>query len=403
MSDRHGRHREPSDAITLEPVPLPAPAPGPRRERRPRPERASRRSKAGRPIAPLALVVIAVLLAIPVSVWAYYRLAYVVTRNAQVKGHITQVGAQLDGVVTNVNVYAGQRVHAGDELARFEDHQLRATLQRSQSRLEKASRELEVEQLAIQHEALRLGGSAQEAAARTEAARARVVAARSQADEAAAKFKQVQMLSERGLTSADELRTAESQQRTAAAQAATATADATAAAAGERVAGLDSDALVVRRRHLEVLQAEVEAANAEVSLAQADLNASIIRAPSDGWVVQRIAEAGASVVVGQPIVALWLGNELWVESWVGEDDLASIAPGHRARVTVRARPRHVYEGRVESVGMSTDAELSSSAVPQPRESRLRTTPVVCVRVRLDDPEGLFPGLSAVVGIQKKAR
>ena len=72
-------------------------------------------------------------------------------------------------------------------------------------------------------------------------------------------------------------------------------------------------------------------------------------------------------------------------------------------MTVRARPRHVYQGRVESVGISTDSELPGSAVPQPRDSRLRTTPVVCVRVLLNESDGLFPGLSAVVGIQKKVR
>ena len=34
-------------------------------------------------------------------------------------------------------------------------------------------------------------------------------------------------------------------------------------------------------------------------------------------------------------------------------------------------------------------------------ARMRNTPVVCVRVKLDQPDGLFPGLSAVVGIRKK--
>ena len=55
------------------------------------------------------LIVAAVaLLLVPGMIWAYYRFSYVVSRNAQVKGYITQIGAQLHGVVTSIEVDAGQ-------------------------------------------------------------------------------------------------------------------------------------------------------------------------------------------------------------------------------------------------------------------------------------------------------
>jgi membrane fusion protein (multidrug efflux system) len=355
-----------------------------------------------RPIVALLAVLAALALLVPIALWARYQLTHVVSRNALVKGTITSVGAQLDGVVTSVEVDAGQRVQGGQVLARFEDHQLQAAVQRARSRLEKTSRELEVERMAIVQERRRLEGLVTEATARAAAGRAQVEAAQSQADDAQVRYEQKKALAQAGAIPQEELRIAETSLRTAEAQGASARADRSAVDAAKRLAEIESDGLAVRRQHIVVLEADVDAARAELALAEADLKAAVIRAPADGWVVRRIAETGASVVVGQPIVALWLGSEVWVEAWIEEGDLAKVTPGSPVMVTVKPYPRRVFSGTVESIAASTDYELPDAAVPQPRSSRIRAAPVVCVRVRLDRSDGLFPGLSAVVGIKKKA-
>jgi multidrug resistance efflux pump len=344
-------------------------------------------------------VVLAVI--VPVGLWARYRHAYVVSRNATVKGYMTNVGAQLDGVVTSVEVDAGQRVQAGQVMARFEDHQLQAAVQRAQSRLEKATRELEVERLAIVQERRRLASRVAEASARSAAAKAQKEAAQSQADEAKSRYELRQSMAQGGLITQEELRTAEATRRTAEAVGASATADQRAAEAAHQAAEVESDGLAVRQQHIVVLESDVAAFRAELALAQADLQAAVIRAPQDGWVVRRIAEPGGSVVVGQPLVALWIGKDVWVDAWIDEDDLAKVEVGSKARVTLKPYPDRVFTGAVETIGVSTDYELPDTAVPQPRNSRMRAAPVVCLRIRLDQSDGLFPGLSAIVGIQKK--
>ena len=403
MSSRGNRERIRRDRTGAAEVADPAPLPPRRRRRfldlvpgRGAPQRTRR-----------TLVAIvgggaALALLVPVVLWAHYRFTHVISRNALVKGYITNVGAQLDGVVTSVEVDAGQHVKAGQILARFEDLQLQANLQRSVSRLSKATRELKVERLAIEQEQRRLAGRLTEASARADAAKAQVEAARSQADDAGVKYELRKSLAKDGMIPQEELRGAETARRTAEALAATARADRDAVDAAQQLAVVESEGLAVRREHLKVLEAEVEALRAELSFAEADLKGALIRAPADGWVVRRIAEAGASVVVGQPIAALWIGPSVWVEAWIDEADLAKVAAGSQARVTVKSYPHRVFSGVVETVGVSTDYELPDAAVPQPRNARLRAAPVVCVRVRLDQSEGLFPGLSAVVGIQKKS-
>jgi membrane fusion protein (multidrug efflux system) len=345
--------------------------------------------------------IVTLALVVPIVLWSHYRITHVISRNAQVKGYITNVGAQIDGVVTTVEVEAGQSVKTGQILARFEDHQLQANVQRATSRIMKATRELEVERLAIEQERLRLAGRVTEAAARVDAATAQVEAARSQADDARAKHQLRQTLARDGMIPQEELRGADNTRRTAEALTRTAQADREAADATQQLAMVESDGLAVRRQHIGVLEAEIAALQAELSFAEADLRAAVIRAPADGWVVRRIADAGSSVVVGQPLVALWIGNDVWVEAWIDEEDLANVSPGNPARVTVKPYPYRVFSGVVETVGVSTDYELPDAAVPQPRNTRMRTAPVVCVRIRLDQSEGLFPGLSAVVGIRKK--
>jgi len=167
---------------------------------------------------------------------------------------------------------------------------------------------------------------------------------------------------------------------------------------------VESDGLKVREERITVLDSEISALRAELAVADADIEGTLIRAPADGWVVRRIAEPGTSVVVGQPLISFWIGEEVWVEAWIDETDLAHVQVGSPARITLKPYPDRVFAGVVERIGVSTDFELPDTDVPQPRHTRMRGTPVVGVRVRLEEPgEGLFPGLSAVVGIRKRPR
>ncbi len=346
----------------ITPLPL-EPAPDSRRERRrrrrernrtPDPEReaAQARKKQIRRWVGLAIVLaIVAAIIVPVTLWGRYSTAYVTSRNATVKGSITQVGAQIDGVVSQVEVEAGERVEKGQVLVRFEDHQLQANLLRARSRLN-------------------------EAISRTSSAQTRIDAAQSQRNEAKVRYDQRVQLARTGAISLDELRTAETRLRTAEAM--------------ERTSFADHDAT----------GAEVSTAQAEMAIAHADLEAAVIRAPAAGKVVRRISEPGASVVVGQPVIALLIGDEVWVEAWIDQANLSRIAVGNQVKVTISSFPGRIFLGKVTSIGVSTDFELPESAVPQSRNERMRTTPVVPVRVRLDDSEGLMPGLSAEVAIQR---
>jgi multidrug resistance efflux pump len=162
--------------------------------------------------------------------------------------------------------------------------------------------------------------------------------------------------------------------------------------------------LAVREKRVSVLESDIATYLAELAVAEANLEGTIIRAPDEGAVVRRIVEPGGSAVVGQPIISLWVGEEIWVEAWVDEDDLAYLEIGGTATVSFKSYPDREFTGVVETLAVSTDSELPDSEVQKPRHERMRDAPVISVRIRLDDPEeDLFPGLSAIVGIRKKGR
>jgi multidrug resistance efflux pump len=162
------------------------------------------------------------------------------------------------------------------------------------------------------------------------------------------------------------------------------------------------DAVTVRLSRITVLEADLRAAQARLARAEADLESAAIRAPTEGAIVRRIVQPGGAIEAGMPVISMWLGDDLWVESWIDEEELSSIHVGSEATVTFHALPRQEFTGTVERIGLATDLEIPEDEVPQPRFSRMRGAPVVSVRIRLDErPPDLLPGLSAVVAIRKE--
>jgi multidrug resistance efflux pump len=302
-----------------------------------------------------------------------------------------------------VEVDAGDPVQTGQVLARLDDRHLQARVQRARSELDETVRAVEVERLAIAHERRRLEAEFTEASARAASSAARLEAAQSRAQNASREYERIAELFQSGTTSREEVSDAEFKARTTEALATAAEAGLEAARAAELAARLEQEGLSVREAGLAVLDAKVESARGALAVAQANLEAAVIRAPTDGWVVRRIVQPGASVEIGQPIISLWLGGELWIEAWVDEADLPQVQLGSAVSVNVHAFPDEPLSGRVETVVVLTDRELPREQTVDVQYARVRDSAMVCLRINLDQPpDDLMPGLSAVVGINKKA-
>jgi membrane fusion protein (multidrug efflux system) len=354
--------------------------------------------RARRVVIPIAIVG----LATPLLIWIRYQSQYVTSKNAAVRGHLAEIGSRLTGQVAKVEVDVGDKVVAGQVLVRLEDRHLRAELEEARAQVEGLRRTIEIAQLDIVHERRRVDQQADEAAAKLAAADAQTEGARIRAEDARRNYEMREtLLSRDGVVSREDVRDAETQQLSAAARFDEAKANSLAAKSAGQTVRLEGEALAIQERRIGVLEADLLRAQARVARAEADVDSALIRAPENGSIVRRIAQPGGSVEAGVPIIAMKLGEDVWVEAWVDEDDIGSVGLASVATVSFHSLPGREFTGVIDQIGLTTDLEVPDADVPKPRSTRMRSAPVVGVRIRLEHPPPeLVPGLSAVVAIRK---
>lgn len=349
----------------------------------------------------IALVLLA-LVALGVSSWINYHSRYVASSNAIVRGNLAELGTRVAAVVSSVEVEPGQQVAKGDILLRFEDGHLRAKAEAARAELMLLERELEVEKREIQHEKRILDEQEQEGKAKLAAAQADVAAAGFQAEDAKKRFEVQTKLHAERIVSAETVRAARAEWDTRMELVKASQGKFEALGSAESRRRLARAELEIREYRLGAREAQVLKARALRDIAEADLKDTIMRAPASGAIVRRVVQPGASVEAGLPTLVMWLGNQLWVEAWVDESDVAMIDHGSKAVVTFPSFPGQKFAGRVSAIGFTSDYEMPEEEVPQPRRVRMRSDPVVNVRIELDAPPAqLRPGLSAVVAIERK--
>jgi membrane fusion protein (multidrug efflux system) len=342
------------------------------------------------------------LVALGVGSWIYYHWRYVTSSNAIVRGHLAQLGTRVAAVVSSVEVEPGQEVAQGEILLRFDDAHLRAKAEAARADLVLLERELDVEKRAIQHEKRLLDEQDQEGKANLAAAQADVAAARIQAEDAKKRFEVQQQLEAEQIVAAELVRAAKADWDVRIEMLKSGQAKSEALRAAENRRRLARAALEIRQFGLGTREAQVDKARATRDLAEADLKDAIIRAPASGAIVRRVVQPGASVEAGLPTLVMWLGNDLWVEAWVDETDVARIDEKSKAVVTFPSFPGQEFPGRITAIGFSSDYEVPDQEVPRPKGVRMRSDPVVNVRIVLESPPAqLRPGLSAVVAIERR--
>lgn len=331
--------------------------------------------------------------------WVTYRFDHLVTHDAVLRGVISRVGPRIEGRVAEVLVEADQRVQRGDVLARLEDQWQLAQLQQATAELERSVQTLSNERrmLDIDGQSLQLARASADAL--LSAADASVSASESAVHRWTNEVERITSVRRPGVISRSEWDEIHLKKETAQANLRAAKAQREAAESQSKSARVALEGLAVRIARLTVLEEDIEVAKARVASAKADVESTYIRAPADGWVSHRIAEAGASVRVGYPIVALWTDERVWVEAWVDESELDQVELGRAVDVRFAAYPTHVVVGHVKAIGVVSESELQSTSarrdLPLTNDSSR-----VAVTIALPDNPGirLMPGLSAMVGI-----
>jgi len=347
------------------------------------------------------LVILLTLAAIGFAIpWVHYRFTNIVLREAEVRGAITKIGARIDGRIKSVDVEPGQHVSKGQVLFRMEDDYLQAALVRSRGELASATRELENEKLSIEQARRRLTLEIARTKGALKTAKGDLEAQQSSLTKLEKQYERIDGLVKTGAVAVADFDRITGDRDKALAMVSAAGGTMDSAQSNYEKALNELDGLQVQENHLGVLEAQVAVARAKVSSAEADLDASVIKAPEEGRVLDRIVNVGGSAKVGEPILSLWIGKA-WVEAWADERDLHNIQPGSSVDISLDAVPNLRLAGHVESIGLVTDKQLQPAIVPSTLHAFIRQNAMVPIRIALEEENPPVQlGLSVLVGIRK---
>jgi membrane fusion protein (multidrug efflux system) len=158
--------------------------------------------------------------------------------------------------------------------------------------------------------------------------------------------------------------------------------------------------------HFQQEMEQVKANRALSKIAEINRDYTFIRAPEDGIIALRSANAGMEVQQGDPLFGIVYPKTKWVEAKIKETDLRDLKIGETVQVKIDAIPGKKFQGTLESISPSSEG-LEATIVPDNGAGNFtKYVQRVAVRVALPDNaenlEAVRVGLSAQIRISRKA-
>jgi HlyD family secretion protein len=279
-----------------------------------------------------------------------------------------QLGFQAAGRIDTILVNEGDRVRAGQELARLDQTELSARRQQAAAQLAAAQATLTELERGSRSEEVQQG-------------RDQLAAANQRLADAQRDLDRTRRLFDGGAVSREALDKAQlafdvaQSQRDQAAQA---------------LRLLEQGPRVER---VEAQRAAVAAAQAMVQQINALLSNAVIRAPFDGVVTVKDREIGETVSPGAPVLTVTNLNDRWVRIYIPETRVGAVHLGEPATITADTYRGRRYRGAVSFI--ASEAEFTPKNV-QTRDERVKLVYAVKVRITSDSTYDLKPGIPADV-------
>ncbi len=141
------------------------------------------------------------------------------------------------------------------------------------------------------------------------------------------------------------------------------------------------------RSELNAVQAEVEQWRADVALAEEELADTVLKAPFEGVIAERLVDAGNYVQIGERLATIYRIDPLEMSFRLPERYRGRILPGQHVEILVAAYPDERFEGRIEYVGPAISESTRDFLVKanvNNEESRLRPGFFGTARVVIDE-------------------
>jgi len=251
-----------------------------------------------------------------------------------------QVGSQVSGVITKLNVDFNSRVHKGDIIALIDPALFEGAVLQASADLDSAK-------------------------ANVAAARANLEKARASLVQTKADFDRANQLTAQNIISKQQLDLAQANY------------DSMAASVGAAVATVTQT------------EAQMNQKAAALRVAQTNLHYTVIRSPIDGTVVARNVDVGQTVAASLQAPTIFTIaqdlSKMLVYTKTDESDVGNIKPGKQVTFKVDAFPKETFRGTVTQVRMNPTI--------------VQNVVTYDTMIEFDNPElKLFPGMTAYVTI-----
>ncbi|SRR6266498_106119 len=342
----------------------------------------------------------------------------IITVSGRIEGDDSAIAAKTTGRISEIRVREGDRIKAGEIIARLDDEQIAARERQAQSGLEQAQAQVvrSQQQVSVLQEQLKqaqlgVGQARLDAEGRVRQAEAEVATAEATLAQAEASYQQARYDAEKfgRLASTGDVpeRQGEQARTTAESQAAAVTAARkqvqaargalTAARANLSNPSIRSSQAAAIQKQMAQAQADISSARADEARSRAQLEEAranrgdlTIVAPFDGTVATRSAEPGEVVTAGTPIVTLVDLSKVYLRAFVPEGDIGRVKLGQSARVYLDSDPRRPVAAVISRI------DPEASFTPENTYFRNdRVKQVVGIKLQITTPEGSAkPGMPA---------
>ncbi|WP_448950750.1 HlyD family secretion protein [Labrys neptuniae] len=334
------------------------------------------------------------------------------TDDAYVQADVSTLGVKVSGYVDSVPVQNGDTVKAGDVIVKLEDTDYRTALDSAKAKratqnatIARIEQQITAQQAAVET----ANAGVASAKAGIESADAGVASAKAEIVRADAAYQRANALAARDFGSKATLdqATADRDKANAGlanAKAALTNAQASVNSADANVIAAKANLAVTAAQKAEAEQGAKEL-DVAVTKAQNDLDATVVRAPTDGVVGNRAAQPGQYVAPGSRLIALVPLKSIYVAANFKETQLAPLVPGQKVEVSVDSMDGNTFEG---VVGKFSPASGSVFSLLPPENATGNFTKITQrVPVRIEVPADialsgkLRPGLSVVVTVDSR--
>ncbi len=286
-----------------------------------------------------------------------------------------RVAPEVGGRIVELKVVEGQRVAAGDVLARLDTLDTELAIRRATAEREQAQAQLALLQAGSRAEDVR------QATAQYESARADVRAAQAELEAANADLERFESLLRANAGSVKQRDDARTRRDVSAAR--VKAAEDRARAASDALARLKAGA---RPQEVTAARARVSATDAQIATLEKSLGDATVKSPVGGVVTSKLVDAGEMVAPRSPLVVITDLDHAWANVYVDEPKVPRLKIGQPATLITDAGQR--LDGTISFI--SPKAEFTPRNVQTAEE---RSKLVYRIKITADNKNGVLkPGM-----------